>query len=398
MFRTLPPTAVPLRLRDILLALKSAFWDSDPEGEFCEKICRYFGVKYTFLVSSGKAAIYLCLHALSELSARREVIIPAYASYCLASAVAKSGLAVRLCDVNPATLDFDFDRLRHLITEKTLAVIAVHNYGLVCDLEKTRELAAQEGASVIEDAAQAAGATYRSLKAGTVGHAGILSLGRGKNICALGGGVILTDDSLLADQLGPMIESRPRPSSSESSKGIVIALGLSLFLNPERYALPAHVPFLRLGANIFDPSYRVTRLPPVNSGLGRLMLDCLDTFNAMRVKNAASLHRLLSPTERFTVPRTLPQADSVYLRFPVLLEDRQMRDRAFRELTKRRLGASTSYPAPLDEIPGFRQYLLSSNGLLGARAVASRILTLPTHPYLRESDLRAIASTMERFN
>jgi len=84
MFRTLPPTAAPIRFRDLLRAMGSALSDSESEEKFCNQIRDYFKVKHAFLVSSGKAAIYLSLKALHQISKRQEVIIPAYSSFCLA--------------------------------------------------------------------------------------------------------------------------------------------------------------------------------------------------------------------------------------------------------------------------------------------------------------------------
>ena len=99
------------------------------------------------------------------------------------------------------------------MSDKTLAIVPVHTYGLVCNMREIQKVALEKGAYVVEDAAQGAGALFENLKAGTIGDVGILSLGRGKNICALGGGVILTDREPLASLIDELLGLYPRESS-----------------------------------------------------------------------------------------------------------------------------------------------------------------------------------------
>jgi dTDP-4-amino-4,6-dideoxygalactose transaminase len=395
MFRTLPPTAAPVSFRTLLRGTFSSLLENENEARFRARLKTYFGVQHADLVSSGKAALYLSLRALHRVFHREEVILPAYSSFCLASAAARSGLSIRLCDVDPETLDFDFCELRTLVNENTLAVVAVHNYGLVCDMERIRNVARAKGACVVEDAAQAAGASFKGRKAGTMGEVGILSLGRGKNFCALGGGAILTDSRILSSRIEAAIEEYPRPAASASLKALAGGLGLSTLLHPERYALPSHLPFLDIGANIFDPSFEVARLPRLNAGVGEQTFSRLDEYNEIRISNARSLKERLNGVPGVAFPRSSGERRAVYLRFPILLEGRDLRDALFRRLHEKRLGASLSYPAPLNEISGFRPFLDSCRDFPQAKSVSRRILTLPTHPYLRESDLRRIVREFE---
>jgi dTDP-4-amino-4,6-dideoxygalactose transaminase len=363
-------------------------------GRFEDQIREYFNVKYVFLVSSGKAAIYFALKAMQKISEREEVIIPAYSSFCLASAVARSGLSVKLCDIDPETLDFDLAKLKPIITEKTLAVIPVHNYGFVCNLKEIKKMALKKGAHVVEDAAQAAGALFEKRKVGTVGDVGILSLGRGKNICALGGGVILTNNEPVAGLIAETLKGYPTPRMFSSVKPLATGLGLSLFLNPERYALPIHLPFLDLGANIFDPKFEITRFPNLNAEVGQQTFSFLDQYNEARVQHAQLLNKNLGDNGALKIPKPNIDGSSVYLRFPVLFQNKETREKAFVQLNQKRLGASTSYPTPLNQIPGFRKYLPGGDDFPGAQFVADRILTLPTHPYVTEGDIKKIVSTI----
>jgi dTDP-4-amino-4,6-dideoxygalactose transaminase len=370
--------------------------DHGVESQLKSQIQEYFKVKHVFLVSSGKAALYLSLRAMQQSSKRREVVIPAYSSFCLASAVARTGLPVKLCDIDPDTLDFDLAKLKSMTTEKTLVVIPVHNYGLVCNMREIQNIALEKGAYVVEDAAQAAGAEVENRKAGTIGDIGILSLGRGKNICALGGGVILTDREPLALLIEELLDLYPRERSLPECSSMLTGMALSLFLHPERYAVPARLPFLNLGANVFDPDFGIARLPSVNAEVGRRAFLSLDPYNEIRRRNARLLGDNLCHNESLRIPEPFVAGQPVYLTFPIVFPRKEVRRRVFWILNRRRLGASRSYPIPLNEIPAFRTYLCTEDDYPGAKFVADRILTLPTHPYVNEHDLQKIVSRIDR--
>ncbi len=396
MFRTLPPTAAPIPFGDLFFGVFSSLYDNGTVSRLENQIQEYFRVKYVFLVSSGKAALYFALKAMEQASNRREVIIPAYSSFCLASAVARLGLSVRLCDVDPDTLDFDLTQLRSIITEKTLAVIPVHNYGLVCDMDGIQRLATEKGAFVVEDAAQAAGALLKNRKVGTLGDIGILSLGRGKNICTLGGGVILSDKESFAGWIEETIKKYPKESAASSIGSIINGLALSLLLNPKRYTIPFHLPFLNLGANIFDPNFKIRRFPNLKGEIGKNTFSYLDQYNEIRVRNARLIKSALVDNDSVGIPKQKPDRHSVYLRFPIIFEKREVRQKAYDLLNQDRLGASLSYPIPLGQISAFRKYVNREGDFPGAQFVADRIVTLPTHPYVRENDIQKIASVINK--
>jgi perosamine synthetase len=392
MFRTLPPTAAPVLFQDLLYGVFSAISKNGAEVKFKDQIQEYFKVKHVFLVSSGKAALYIALNAMQQTSKRQEVIIPAYSSFCLASAVARTGLSIKLCDIDPDTLDFDLSKLKSMITEKTLTVIPVHNYGLVCGIKEIQRLALEKGAYVIEDAAQAAGALFENRKVGTVGEIGILSLGRGKNICALGGGVILTNEETLAELITEALEKYPKESMISGMGNFMTGLALSFLLNPERYAIPSNLPFLNLGANIFDPGFKVERLPNLNTEVGRKTFLQIDRHNEMRIENARLLRKYLCKNDAIRIPKANPEGKPVYLRFPIVFPDRETRNHLYHRLSQEGLGASCSYPIPLHQVPNFKKYLKEEEYFPGAQLVSERILTLPTHPYVTENDIKKIAS------
>jgi hypothetical protein len=173
---------------------------------------------------------------------------------------------------------------------------------------------------------------------------------------------------------------------------MLTGMALSLFLHPERYAIPAHLPFLNLGANVFDPDFRIARLSNVNAEVGRRAFSSLDRYNEIRIQNARLLNDNLCDNESLRIPNPDAAGQPVYLRFPIVFLKKEVRRRIFRGLSRRGLGASRSYPTPLNEIPGFKLYLSADGDYPGAKFVADRILTLPTHPYVNEYDIQRMIS------
>ena len=393
----LPPTAAPIPLRAFLQAIKGLASANGSKSilDFSEQLKRYFDVKHVFLVSSGKAAIWIILTSLQKLSEKREIIIPAYSSFCLASAAARSGLPVKLCDIDPATLDFDLEKLERAITERTLAVIPVHNYGLVCRLDEIRGMAQSKGAFVIEDAAQAAGASFKNQRVGTLGDAGVLSFGRGKNIYTLGGGAILTDNEVLAGEIKNQMRGLRSASKLPTLINLGAGFGTSLFIRPSVYAIPASIPFLKLGANVFDPDFQLNTFPALNATIGVNTFQNLDSFNQVRMENAAYLKQRFESLKECNIPKPASDAASVYLRFPIVFNGGEKREEALRLLSQKGMGANRSYPTPLNGIAEFRKYLVEEGPFPEAESISQRILTLPTHPYVTRQDMDEMASIVD---
>ena len=104
------------------------------------------------------------------------------------------------------------------------------------------------------------------------------------------------------------------------------------------------------------------------------------------------INKNLSENGGLKIPKPNHNGRSVYLRFPILFKNKDIREKALKLVTQQRLGASTSYPTPLNQIGEFKKYLVNDGDFRGAQFVSDRILTLPTHPYVKESDIEKIVS------
>ena len=169
---------------------------------FEQEFAAYLGVAHYVGVGNGLDALTLILSALREMEGWAEgdeVIVPAMTFVASAEAVVRAGLRPVLCDVDETAL-LNAAQIEPLITPRTRALLPVHLYGKACDMEQLKALAHRHGLRIVEDAAQAHGATYADRRrVGTGGDAAAFSFYPGKNLGALGdGGAVVTDDAQLA--------------------------------------------------------------------------------------------------------------------------------------------------------------------------------------------------------
>ena len=387
-FRLVAPAGAPLPAWSVL---PSVFQSGG--GGLAELFAARLGVQNPFFVSSGRAALAVLFKALRRGSNRREVVIPAYTCFSVPSAVARAGLTIRLCDVDPKTLDMDLNALGRLDLNKALCIVPSGLYGLPGDLVALEQIARTSGALLVDDAAQCLGATKEGRACGSFGDAGFYSLGRGKGITTMGGGVLVTHRPDLAQRFVGTVRDLPQPSARAVGIAVASSLAYSAMLGPSRYWLLDHVPFLELGASRFEPNFPIARLSAYQTRLAARLLPRLDSYNEIRRRYADQLRSGIEGVEGIEIPRPGEGTNPVYLRFPILARDEAHRSHLLRRLREAEIGASASYPTAIGDIPGIGSYLARrQEACPGARVIAGRILTLPTHPGVTPRDIEAMVS------
>jgi len=385
--RTIPPAAAPMSLSLVWHGLSGILFGKRFLNRLEGEIREYFGVKYVFLVSSGKAALFLILQALKSLSSKQQVVIPAYTCFSVPSAIVKAGLKVSLCDINPQTFDFDSDLLEKTINQDTLCVIPNHLFGIPSDMDRIKQLCKDREVFIVEDAAQAMGGKYNGKMLGTIGDAGFFSLGRGKNITCGSGGIITTNSDKIANAIGSHYSDIKEPGIGEVLKEYFQVLFMSVFIHPMLYWLPSRLPFLKLGQTTFYKDYPVAKLSGMKAGFLYSWRERLERSNHIREKIAARYFREL----RLEPNRILPLP---YLRLPVVIHNRESRDNVYSRSRELGLGIGLMYPTGIDEIEELRSELTDKRFPVAER-ITERLLTLPTHHFVSEKDGKAIC---ELFN
>ena len=180
---------------------ESQYFILGPEVEALEaEVAAYSQCEFGVGVSSGTDALLVALMAIN-LKPGDEVITTPYTFFATAGAIARLGGKPVFVDIDPLTYNIDPNRIEAAITERTRAIIPVHLYGQMADMDPIMELAARSNLYVIEDAAQAIGAEDKGRRAGSIGHLGCFSFFPSKNLGGFGdGGMVTSNDPVLADQ------------------------------------------------------------------------------------------------------------------------------------------------------------------------------------------------------
>ena len=318
------------------------------EAEFAA----YCGTEHCVGVASGTAALTLAFLA-AGIGRGDEVIVPAHTYIASALGVHHAGATPVFCDVDPRTGLIDADAAAAAITERTAAILPVHLYGQVCDMEKIGNLAARHGLAVIEDGAQAHGATWDGRRAGSFGAASAFSFYPSKNLGALGdGGAICTDDPVIARR------ARELRNIGQRKKGEHVAIGFN------------------------------ERLDGLQAALLRVKLPHLDQWNFARQRLAAMYdERLRDHVE------VLPDRDRgpcIYHVYAIRLEDR---DGLAERLQSDGIQATFHYTPAVPDQPPFRG-CRTVGDVEHARTWARTELSLPMSAELRDDEIERVATAL----
>lgn len=279
-----------------------------------------------------------------------EVITVSHTAVPTVAAVESAGGVPVLVDVDPVTMTMDATRIEERITPRTRAVVPVHLYGHPCDMDPIVDVARRHGLKVLEDAAQAHGARYRSRSVGSLGDAGAFSFYPTKNLGAVGdGGVVTTDDAAIADRL------RKLRAYGQTSRYVHASKGTN------------------------------SRLDELQAALLRVKLPHLNGWNAARRARAALYDRLLDGVEK---PTAAAWAEHVYHLYVV---QAGRRDALQAELGRRGIGTLIHYPIPVHRQEGYRELANQARYLPVTERIAGRILSLPLYPELPISDVEQVA-------
>jgi dTDP-4-amino-4,6-dideoxygalactose transaminase len=390
---TISPVAAPINLQSLLHGLSGIFSGKGYIQRLEEGIKANFGVKHVFLVSSGKAALFLILKALESLRPdKKQALMPAYTCFSVPSAVVKAGLKASLCDIDSKTFNFDYKLLEKTVDKNTLCVIPNHLFGIPADMDRVNSICKDKDVFVVEDAAQAMGGSYKGKKLGTLGDVGFFSLGRGKNITCGSGGIIITNSSQIADAIDKHYSNLEEPGIIESLKEFLQVLLMSIFIRPSLYWLPASLPFLKLGQTIFYKDFPIKKLSGMQAGLLHGWQERLEKSNQIRKENGKYFNERLRLRSRLSNGGEGRCEGAIpYLRLPVLLDNnKEERDRLHSISQKNGLGVSVMYPTPINEIKELNG-AFNGQSFLSAKKAAESLLAIPTHHLLSKKDKEKIS-------
>jgi dTDP-4-amino-4,6-dideoxygalactose transaminase len=323
--------------------------------ELENKLARYVGTKHAVGVASGTDAILLSLKALG-VGHGDEVITTSFSFFATADAIVNAGATPVFVDIEPRTFNLDPALIEPAITERTKAIVPVHLFGQCADMDPILEIAKKHNLRVVEDAAQAIGATYKGRKAGSMGDCGCISFFPAKNLGAYGdGGIVVTSDSDIADAVR----------------------ALRVHGSRERYYHD------RIGTN--------SRLDALQAAILVAKLPHLDEWNEKRRRNAAYYEKKLARVDGVEAPYIAPENVSVHHVYALRVRER---DKVAQELNEAGIGWAIHYPVPLP-LQEALDYLGHEQGDVPQSEQASReVLSIPMYPELTEQQMDEVVSTI----
>ena len=326
---------------------------------FQSQFTSYCGVSHCVGVGNGLDALRLILlgyMVMGRIKEGDEVILPANTFIATALAVSQSGLVPVLADCDLVTYNIDPASAEEKITDKTCAIIAVHLYGQVADMDKLQQISFKYNLLLIEDAAQAHGAVYKGRKAGSIGDAAAFSFYPVKNLGSLGdAGAVTTDDTQLAE----------------------VVNSLSNYGSDEKY--------------IHNYKGLNSRLDEVQAAILSVKLKYLDADNSRR-REIAKFYLANIRNERFILPEVRDWDSHVFHLFVLRCKDRKMLEQY---LSFNGIQTQIHYPYAIHKQPAYAE--LSHLHLPVCELLQDEVLSLPFYPSLRENELVKIVDTLNDF-
>lgn len=317
------------------------------------------GIDHAVGVGSGTDALILALRALG-VGAGDEVITVSHTAVATVSAVLATGAKPVLVDVDSSYYTLDPSAIHHAATPRTRAVIVVHLYGQVADMDAIESVARRHNLKVVEDCAQAAGARHRGRRVGTMGDVGCFSFYPTKNLGGIGdGGMVVTNDADLAARVRRLAQYGW--DDKRQTRGI--------------------------GVN--------SRLDPLQAAILSVKLPHLDVDNARRASIARRYDAGLAGLP-LTVPAVRTDTDHVYHLYVIATEERD----AFREqLAHAGIGSAIHYFPAVHDQDGYTQRVtVAPGGLPVTSRLATQIVSLPIYPELSDRDTdQVIAAVRDCF-
>jgi len=366
------------------------------ESAFAE----FVGARHAISFASQRAGMQAVLKALN-FQQGDEVIVPAYTFFSVPACVVLAGLTPVFCDVSPPTWNLNPDEVKRTITPRTRALIVTHLNGCPADLESLVEITRKAGIILIEDCAQALGATYRSKQVGSFG-VGCYSFGEGKNLLGLGGGMVTTDDDALAARLRQFSESLSHPSLGQILMKALRLLTLNLLTQPPIFSFTAY-PWLYLASmqngkvdtdkahvlRFISPLTRQRKMCNAQAALGLAQLSELTRRNQKRRENAFSLAEALQGLPGIELPPNPHDRTHLYMHYAVRIKER---DRFCRTLVQRGVDAQRDYCSFCPKLPDFQPNRWKTPV---AQRLDGTLAYLPTQPQLGKKEMQRIAQNVK---
>lgn len=342
------------------LLSKGEFIGGEQVQKFAIEFANICNTPYCIPCANGTDAIEIALQALG-IGKNDEVIIPAFSFVATLEAVCNVNAIPVFCDVDPVRLTLDPIKLTACITEKTKAIIPVHLYGQMADMDPIMAISKKHKLFVVEDSAQAHKAEYKGFLSGSIGHFGTFSFYPGKTLGAYGdAGALTTNDEQLHNK-AYKIANHGRASKYEH-----------------------------------DIIGRNSRMDSIQAAVLRIKLKYIDEWTKARRRLAYNYHKLLLDITEVTTPVSFAESESVFHLY-VIRVDRSVRDGLRKYLEEAGIETGIHYPVALTKLTVTKKQLKIKANCPEAEKASQEVLSLPLYPELTAKQQKYICEQIKKF-
>lgn len=328
---------------------------------FERELAEFVGVPHAVGVKSGSDALLLALLSLG-IGPGDEVVTTPFTFFATAGAITRAGAKPVFADVRPDTLALDPHAVRRALGPGTRAILVVHLFGQPAELDELAGLAAEHGVALVEDCAQALGATYRGRGVGSFGRIGCFSFHPSKPLGAFGdAGAVVTSDPELAGRL-VLLRTHGAPRKNEHE-----------------------LPF---GGN--------HRLDALQAAVLSVKLPHLPRWLEARRAHARAYDEALGGIAGLALPPRIPASESSYSAYTLRVKQ-GLRDALARHLLAAGVESAVHYPKPLHRQRAFTELGIGSEALPVAEQAANEVLSIPIHAELSSADARRVSEAVKTF-
>jgi len=338
--------------------------------KFEADFCKYTKAKYAIAVSNCTAALHLSLMEL-EIGKNDEVIIPDLTFVADANAVLACNAKPVIADVNKDNFFLSVSNIKKNITKKTKAIIPVHIYGQVCNIEEISDIAKANNLKIIEDCAHAVGTFHRSKHVGTIGNTGCFSFYPTKNITTAEGGMVITNSQKIAEKVRQL-----------RSHGMTKSL-------KRRYV--SKYPWI---FDIITPGYNY-RLDEIRAALGISQLKRINKINELRKNASLYYHKNLQNISGIILPDMVNDKSHSYHLYTIRVTKpfKLSRNQLFKKLKDNGI-RTTVYWMPIHKYSAFRKFAKVSN-VVNTSKIYNEILALPLFPTISKKHQDAVIKVIK---
>ncbi|MEA3317857.1 MAG: DegT/DnrJ/EryC1/StrS family aminotransferase, partial [Bacteroidota bacterium] len=325
----------------------------------------YLHVKHVIPCGNGTDALQIAMMALN-LKPGDEVITPNFTFIATVEVIKVLGLVPVLVDVEPDTFNINHQEIENAITSKTKAIVPVHLFGQCADMGKVMEIAERNNLYVIEDAAQAIGADYKSekynCKAGCIGNIGCTSFFPSKNLGCYGdGGAIYTNDDTLAEKLRMIVNHGSKIKYYHDSVGVN------------------------------------SRLDTIQAAILNVKLKYLDKYNNARRSAADYYDKNLTEIEEIKIPKRNPDSTHTFHQYTLQINNEENRNALKEYLNDNEIPAMIYYPVPMHLQNAYKDTRYKDGDFPVTEKLCKTVLSLPMHTELDNNQQNVIINAIKEF-